>query len=179
MGAPFVASDEPVGLRSVRAATAGRPFWPVAATLLVATYAITVSLLVMPGNVDVSWLLTIGERVLDGERLSVDIIEVNPAFSVWLYLPFVLLDRLTGLSAELWVSIGVTALAIASVWLSARIVARADETLRRHLWMAPAAVFFVLFLFPIDFGQREQIAVIVLLPWLALFTARDRTIDFR
>lgn len=179
MGAPFVASDEPAGLRSVTAATAVRLGWPVAATLLIAAYAIIVSLLVMPGNVDVSWLLTIGERVLDGERLSVDIIEVNPAFSAWLYLPFVLLERLTGLSAEFWVSIGVTALAIASVWFSARIAARADETLKRHLWMLPAAVFFVLFLFPIDFGQREQIGVIVLLPWLALFSARDRTVDFR
>ncbi|QKD00480.1 hypothetical protein [Mesorhizobium loti] len=179
MDAPFVASDEPVGLRSVRAASAVRLGWPVAATLLIAGYAIIVSLLVMPGNVDVSWLLVIGERVLDGARLSVDIIEVNPAFSVWLYLPFVLLERLTGLSAELWVSVGVTVLAIASVWFSARIAARADETLKRHLWIVPAALFFVLFLFPIDFGQREQIGVIVLLPWLALFSARDRTVDFR
>ncbi|UVK55542.1 hypothetical protein DBIPINDM_002073 [Mesorhizobium sp. AR02] len=141
MDAPFVASDQPAGLRSVTAAAAVRLGWPVAATLLIAAYAIIVSLLVMPGNVDVSWLLVIGERVLDGERLSVDIIEVNPAFSAWLYLPFVLLERLTGLSAELWVSIGVTTLAIASVWFSARIAARADETLKRHLWMVPAALF--------------------------------------
>lgn len=179
MGAPFVASDGPVGLRSVTVATAARLGWPVAATLLIAAYAVIVSLLVTPSNVDVSWLLVIGERVLDGERLSVDIIEVNPAFSVWLYLPFVLLERLTGLSAELWVSVGVTTLAITSVWFSARIAARSDETLKRHLWIVPAAVFFVLFLFPDHFGEREQIAVIALLPWLALFCARDRTVDFR
>ncbi|TPJ50462.1 MULTISPECIES: hypothetical protein [unclassified Mesorhizobium] len=178
MDAPFTASDEPVGLQSVRAAHAVRLGWPVAATLLIATYAVIVSFLVIPSNVDVSWLLVIGERVLDGARLSVDIIEVNPAFSVWLYLPFVLLGRLTGLSAELWVSIGVTALAIASVWFSARIAARANETLKRHLWTVPASVFFVLFLFPDHFGEREQIAIIALLPWLALFRARDRTVDF-
>ncbi|MBN9220021.1 MAG: hypothetical protein J0I79_18920 [Mesorhizobium sp.] len=178
MDAPFVASDEPVGLRSVSTVPAGRLVWPVIVTLLIAAYAVLASFLVLPGNVDVSWLLTIGERVLDGERLSVDIIEVNPAFSIWLYLPFVLLERLTGLPAEFWVSAGVAALAIASVWYSARIVARSDQTLKPHIWMVPAAVFFVLFLFPVDFGQREQIAVIMLLPWLALFSARDRTIDF-
>ncbi|MER9329947.1 hypothetical protein [Mesorhizobium sp. M0488] len=179
MDAPFVASDKPAAVQSVEVAAAGRCGWPVAATLLIVAYTIIVSFLVMPGNVDVSWLLTIGERVLDGERLSVDIIEVNPAFSVWLYLPFVLLERLTRVPAEFWVSVGVTALAVASVCFSARIVARADETLNRHVWIVPAAVFFVLFLFPIDFGQREQIAVLALLPWLALFSARDKTADFQ
>ncbi|WP_137928928.1 hypothetical protein [Mesorhizobium comanense] len=178
MDAPFVASDQQVGLQSVGVTTASRFVWPACATLLIAAWAVFASFVLLPGNVDVSWLLTIGERVLDGERLSVDIIEVNPAFSIWLYLPFVLLERLTGLPAEFWVSAGVAALAIASVWFSARIAARTDGTLRRHLWMLPAAVFFVLFLFPIDFGQREQIAVIVLLPWLALFSARARSVDF-
>jgi len=173
----FVASYKPVDLRSAEV-TPVHIGWPAAATLLIATYAIIVSLLVMPGNVDVSWLLTIGERVLNGERLSVDIIEVNPAFSAWLYLPFLLLEHLTGLSAELWVSVGVAVLAITSVCFSARLLTRADETLKRYVWMVPAAVFCVLYLFPIDFGQREQIAVIVLLPWLALFSARDRTADF-
>jgi len=176
MDASSVAPDSPAGLRARQAAFHFGA--PAAATLLVAIYAVVVSLAVVPTNVDVSWLLTVGQRVLDGERLYVDIIEVNPPFSVWLYLPFVLLERLTGLSAELWVSVGVTALAIASVCFSARIVARADETLKRRTWIVPIAVFAVLFLFPVDFGQREQIAVIALLPWLALFSARDKTADF-
>jgi len=117
--------------------------------------------------------------VLNGERLYVDIAEGNPPFSTWLYLPFLILERLTGLSAELWVSVGVTALAIASVWLSARILVRADKTLARHAWIVPGSISSVLFLFPLDFGQREQLAVIALLPWLALLSARDRSSKFQ
>ncbi|TPM42501.1 hypothetical protein FJ951_24145 [Mesorhizobium sp. B2-2-3] len=176
MDASFIAPDKPIGLRSRAEVSIGTS---ATATLLIAIYAIVVSLMVMPTNVDVSWLLTIGERVLNGERLYIDIVEVNPPFSVWLYLPFLVMERLTGLSAEIWVSVGVVALVVASVCFSARILARADETLKRYVWLIPIAAFFVLFLFPPDFGQREQIAVIALLPWLALLSARDRTADFR
>jgi hypothetical protein len=86
---------------------------------------------------------------------------------------------LTGLSAELWLGLGMAVLAIGSVWLSARILVRADHTLARFVWAVPVLVFLLLALSPADFGQREQIAVICLLPWLALLAARDRTADFR
>ena len=36
---------------------------------------------------DTSWLITVCERMLSGERLYADIYETNPPFSVWLYLP--------------------------------------------------------------------------------------------
>lgn len=177
MDAPLVAPGKPASLKSSRAGL--RLGAPAAATLLIVAYAIVMSLAVVPSNVDVSWLLTVGDRVLNGERLYVDIAEGNPPFSTWLYLPFLVMERLGGLSAELWVSVGVAALAVASVCFSARILARGDEALKRYVWTVPAAVFAVLFLFPSDFGQREQIAVIALLPWLALLSARERTADFR
>ena len=53
---------------------------------------------VVPLNTDVSWLLTIGERVLNGERLYVDIVEINPPMAV---LPICRASRWR----ELWVSI--------------------------------------------------------------------------
>ncbi|WP_214474736.1 hypothetical protein [Mesorhizobium sp. dw_380] len=178
MDAPLVAPGKPADLKFSRAVF--RLGAPAAATLLIVAYAIAVSLVVVPSNVDVSWLLTVGERVLNGERLYADIAEGNPPFSTWLYLPFLVMERLTGLAAEIWVSVGLAALAVASVCCSARILARRDEkTLKQYVWIIPAAVFVVLFLFPPDFGQREQIAVIALLPWLALLAARDRAADFR
>ena len=41
---------------------------------------------VVPLNTDVSWLLTVGERVLNGERLYSDIVEINPPMAVLSYL---------------------------------------------------------------------------------------------
>ena len=56
-------------------------------------------------NPDVAWLLTVAEKWLDGSRLYVDVLETNPPASVWLYVPFVQLARLTSLRAETLVDI--------------------------------------------------------------------------
>ena len=42
---------------------------------------------VAPLNTDSGWLLVAARRLLDGDRLYVDIIEVNPPLIVWLLLP--------------------------------------------------------------------------------------------
>ena len=127
------------------------------------------------GNVDVSWLLVVCGRVLDGARLHADIVEINPPLSVWLYMPFVLAERVIGLRAEFWMTVGVCGLAVLSVWMCVRI---AQEDRPRRLGLMPAGLISLLWLFPRDFGQREQVAVIALLPWLALLASRDRHADF-
>jgi hypothetical protein len=42
-------------------------------------------------NTDVSWEITLSEKVLDGQRLYTDLIELNPPASTFLYLPAVAL----------------------------------------------------------------------------------------
>ena len=42
-------------------------------------------------DVDVGWLLTLGERMLDGQRPYIDFFEANPPMSILLYLPAVAL----------------------------------------------------------------------------------------
>src|SRR5690349_11187977 len=64
-------------------ATASRP-WAVPAAVLAAAVLLRFFLL---ANTDVSWLLTVAERVLDGQRLYIDVIETNPPAAVLLYLP--------------------------------------------------------------------------------------------
>src|SRR3981081_1771270 len=56
---------------------------------------------VVPLNTDVGWLLTIGERVLDGQRLYVDIVEINPPMAVMAYLPGIALARALGLDPKM------------------------------------------------------------------------------
>jgi len=150
-----------------------RPYWPAVACLLIAAASGWMSLRLVPGNVDVSWLLVVCDRLLDGAQLHVDIVEVNPPFSIWLYMPFAVLGRLTTPPAEFWLAIGLPALALTSVAFSARILMRAGLVDRRASWLAPAALAVLLLLFPADFGQREQFAVLALLPWLSLLAARD------
>jgi hypothetical protein len=61
--------------------------------LLIAALFVAAMLLrqFIPVNLDVSWLLVAGERMLDGERLYVDIVEINPPMSVFAYLPGIVL----------------------------------------------------------------------------------------
>ena len=178
MGRRMAGSAEtaPAALPREGASTAA---WPILASLLVACAAGFVSLALAPTNVDVSWLLVVCGRLLDGAELHVDIVEVNPPFSIWLYMPFALAERATGLPAEFWLAVGLPLLALMSVGLCARILGRGSVLDARCAWLSPAVLAGILLLFPGDFGQREQFAVIALLPWLALLAARDRKDDFR
>src|SRR3954469_10820195 len=51
---------------------------------------------IVPLNTDVSWLLVVCERMLDGQHLYGDIIEINPPMAAFAYLPGVALARLLG-----------------------------------------------------------------------------------
>src|SRR5438876_4199072 len=55
---------------------------------------------VMPFNVDVSWGLIVSERMLDGQRLYVDILETNPPMAVSVYVLGVALARAIGVRPE-------------------------------------------------------------------------------
>ena len=50
----------------------------------------------VPLNTDVSWLLVLCERMLDGQQLYRDIIEINPPMAAFAYLPGVALARVLG-----------------------------------------------------------------------------------
>src|SRR5262249_15849658 len=67
--------------------------------VLVLAAALLLRRYVVP-NVDVSWCLTLAEKILDGQRLYVDVLELNPPGGLLLYLPPVMVARLLGLQPE-------------------------------------------------------------------------------
>src|SRR5258708_713079 len=77
-------------------------------------------------NTDVSWLLIVGERVLDGQRLYVDVIEINPPMAVLAYLPGIALARALGLDPKLITDILILTLAVASLASTSRILPRSS-----------------------------------------------------
>src|SRR6202171_4588154 len=94
---------------------------------------------VVPLNTDVSWLLVIGERVLDGQRLYVDVIEINPPMAVLAYLPGIALARALGLDPGLITDILILILAVASLAATSRILRR-SSVLDNVRWV-PMAVW--------------------------------------
>jgi hypothetical protein len=128
---------------------------------------------VVPLNTDVSWLLTIGERVLDGQRLYVDIVEINPPMAVLAYLPGIALARALGLDPKYVIDAQILLLAAASLLVTSRILAL-SSMLDNVRWASLAAWgVAVLTILPMHvFGQREHIATLTFLPALAVYALR-------
>jgi hypothetical protein len=131
---------------------------------------------------DVSWVLVATERMLDGDQLYRDIIEVNPPLIFYSAVPAVLAAQLAGWPVMPSFVVYVLLLIAASLVLTARIL---DSTAalppRRRGWMILAG-FFALALLPVtDFGEREHFTAILTLPYVALLSARflDRDCDAR
>jgi hypothetical protein len=126
-------------------------------------------------NTDVSWLLIAGERVLDGKRLYRDIIETNPPMAVLTYIPGILVGRLLGISAETAVDgLVLTAIAL-SLAVTVRILRQSSVLDGIQGWPILILVVALLTVLPTEtFAQREHIAVIELLPGIAVLAMRVR-----
>ena len=125
-----------------------------------------------PINGDVAWLLHITGGVLDGGRLYADFLETNPPLIVWLQLPIVGVARLAGVSPVVAYRVSVVGLMLASVVACARILSASlpkPDIARSTL---PLSVAVVLLALPGPFfGQREHLALALVLPYLMAASA--------
>jgi hypothetical protein len=154
------------------AATAAWRFapWLALAALFVAA---VIMRHLLPANPDVSWLLTVAERIWDGQRLYVEIIETNPPIAPLTYVPGVVIARELGLPAEIVTDGLVFAAAFASLAIVARLLKNSPVLDGVAGWPLALLGLAVLIILPAKtFGQREHIAVIALLPALAVAAIR-------
>jgi hypothetical protein len=142
--------------------------------VLAALFAVAVILRhLLAANTDVSWLLTVAERVMDGQRLYIDVIETNPPMAVLTYIPGIAIARALGWPAEM-VTDGLVFVAIfASLGMVACILKNSTALRGVAGWPLALLAFAILAILPAKtFGQREHIAVVELLPVLALYASR-------
>ena len=149
----------------------------VAALALIAT---AIQSLWLPVDADVSWLITVCERVLGGDRLYVDIIEVNPPASVWLYMPFVWSAGRLGVRPEALVVAGFVLGSLASIAATVRL-AEQLEGREDSRWLAPAIAFVMLVLPMGLFAEREHAALLLATAALSAVAsiAEGRPLSFR
>ncbi len=124
-----------------------------------------------PLGPDVSWLITVSERILAGQTLYVDILEPNPPMAGYLYLPPTWLAQVLGVAAEPLVILYTTAFCVVSTGLTAWLVRRAG--LLQHaelLW--PISFLLVGAAWGEDFAQREHFATMAALPLLVAVALR-------
>ncbi|CCD87907.1 conserved membrane protein of unknown function [Bradyrhizobium sp. ORS 285] len=154
-------------------ATDRRSRLPVLTLLLVLVAAAVLVRHLVTANTDVSWLLIAAERWLDGQRLYSEILETNPPMAVLVYVPALLIASITGFPAEVALD-ALLFLAIAlSVAVSMLVLRHSTALTPRQRWPMALAAVAVLAVLPAQcFGQREHIAVIELLPVLAVLSLR-------
>lgn len=143
----------------------------------------TLENLLPPLNFDVAAILEFSEQWLSGQRLYVDLVDVNPPLIFLLEMVPVLLARLVGLDAPTWMAILTMALAGLGIALFQRLssaMERRDIAFERTL--VPLTALFVLLVLPFEgFAQREHLVMIMALPYLRLAALRldGRTVEPR
>ncbi len=142
--------------------------------LLILVAAVAVRHFVV-ANTDVSWEITLSEKILNGQKLYSDLIEINPPASTFLYLPAVALARALGWVPETVIDSLVFAAALLSLGVTSRIVGRYRLLDGLDGWPVAAVTLAVLIILPAQtFGEREHIALIAVLPMLATLAARAK-----
>ena len=146
-------------------------FWAVAVAgvVLMAAWAVFTRSL----NHDAAWYLYMADALRGGAELYRDVADTNPPLIVYLSLPPVVLAALFHLSQATAFNLYVFVLAGASVAVCSRLSARAwpgASTEVRGLLTVTMA-FCLLPFVRLDFGQREHLAVILLLPYVWLIAS--------
>ncbi|WP_247301336.1 MULTISPECIES: hypothetical protein [unclassified Bradyrhizobium] len=148
--------------------------WIVVAAILLAALVIQIPLVL---NADLGWLLTANEKILDGRKLGIDLFESNPPLSVYMYMPAVMLARVTGVAPEFVVTVLVIAEIAAALLMMDRAAAAARLGARERNISAWSFALLLAILPGAIFGQREHIAVIALTPFVAVTALRWRGLD--
>jgi len=139
-------------------ATTGRN-WLVLVAIVAAAIAMRQ---VVVANTDVSWLLTVGEKVLAGEKLYRDVIETNPPIAMLAYLPGLVLGRALHLRAETVTDVLTFAVIAASLLAALAITRHAAILAPTRGWPVALFAVAVLTILPMQtFSQRQVLAALV------------------
>ncbi|RKK05913.1 hypothetical protein EBE87_05490 [Pseudoroseomonas wenyumeiae] len=125
-------------------------------------------LLRAPMKDDIAWLLWVARQWLKGQRLYIDVVEVNPPLIIWISAIPVLIGDAIGVSAKTVAVLLFAACTLWSSWLSAKLLHGLAPAFAR-LPVTFAVIACVLLLMPgVEFGQREHLLTVAVLPHLAI-----------
>lgn len=142
---------------------------PLAVALAV-TVLITTVRLTSTVDSDVAWQLWIGQRMLAGADLYRDIIETNPPLWFWMAVPVDRIAALLHVRVECALVVAVGAATGLSLFATNRLISHIKAERR-----APLLAYAALALAAMPWahvGQREQLALIGTLPYVALIASR-------
>lgn len=121
-------------------------------------------------NPDTSWLIYAAQRVEQGQKLYVDIMETNPPLIVWISLLPVIIGKIFSINPLLVFPVLVTVLNVAVLWMMVSIMRGhkffAGNPLFQSILIYIGGAFFLLS--AAIYGQRELLFITLVLPYLFL-----------
>jgi len=121
-----------------------------------------------PMKDDVAWLLYVARRWLAGQRLYIDVVEVNPPLIIWISAVPATVAGWLGVTSKMVAVPFFATLVLASAWWSASALRGAGALFEQRLPVF-AAIGIVLLAVPgAEIGQREHLLVAAALPYLIL-----------
>ncbi len=130
--------------------------------------------LLPPLNHDAAALLAFSRRMLAGERLYADLIDLNPPMAFWLNLPALWLADVTGWSEPAMFQATVLAAVALSCWLGRTAATPlVPDTGPIVGVLVPSLTLFALLVLPAhSFGQRDHLVLVFALPYVVLTAGR-------
>jgi hypothetical protein len=118
-------------------------------------------------NWDVGWYFETARRILEGEQLYRDFIEINLPFAVYVYVPFVFLSDIFGGPPSTWLAVGIACAIVPSMLQVEAAVGHAHSNQDWRIWVRFLSVAVILVSIPAsDFGQRDHLAILLTLPYV-------------
>ncbi|WP_289040346.1 GtrA family protein [uncultured Aliiroseovarius sp.] len=151
---------------SDRAATALPP-WPVVIIALIFSTVFMGLYWNWPVNHDTAWYLVATRKMLDGARLYVDIVEVNPPLNFYLTVPALWLADALHISDTNGQYLAVALLYLVSMVWSGAVLRRVTDLspVRYYAFFIFMAIIYILGAGS-EIAQREHLLVLFLSPWL-------------
>ena len=136
----------------------------------VALTAFLLVLVPLPLSPDISGQLWIAEQLRHGARLYIDISEINPPLWFWLAMPVDSLADMLAVKPEHILILAIGCAALLCLLAFNRLLGDYPTVTRTALLLYAACILLVM---PLrDLGQREQLALIGAVPYVALIAAR-------
>lgn len=123
-------------------------------------------------NHDVAWVLYSSNLMLDGAKFGTDIIAANPPLIWWISLIPNGIARLIGLPPIAVLRLFVLLLAAITLYASDRLLSERNLSFGRRTLFVTAAAFLLTIGVHRDFGQREHLAAMLLLPYILAVAGR-------
>lgn len=123
-------------------------------------------------GIDMSWLMHAARRMMNGGNYLSDFFEINPPMAIYIHIPPVFIAKVLHLNSILVFRCYVFAMAIVSLIICSSLLHRItmDNRLLSMLLLAISAIFFLVPGY--HFGQREHIAIMLVLLYFFLAVLR-------